>query len=295
MPRFGIILTILIVAVLAFVGWQWRNSPFFERLWGTTNEGQLIAEVSYICDAGKTISASLYKGKDKPGTPNEPPVPGGYATVVLSDGRTFELTQTVSADGGRYATRDESFVFWDKGNKALILENRGQEECIKTAGDPGNLPLIFADSDWGFSIRYATGTPTMDPGGVYFRVDPRIASGTNLSSDTSLVVAQLNPADPGAVRACEAKSFLTEGRGTSTRYSEGSVVYSYATSSGAAAGNRYEEVVYALSDTNPCTAIRYFIHYGAIENYPPGVVKEFDRNALLAQFDAMRKTLIVAQ
>ena len=69
------------------------------------------------------------------------------------------------------------------------------------------------------------------------------------------------------------------------------MTYSVASSTGAAAGNRYEETVYALPGTNHCIAVRYFIHYGVIENYPVGLVREFDKKSLLKEFDTIRRTL----
>jgi len=63
----------------------------------------------------------------------------------------------------------------------------------------------------------------------------------------------------------------------------------------AAVGNRYEETVYAMPGTSPCVAVRYFIHWTIIENYPPGAVTAFDRQALLDRFDAMRGTLVLVR
>jgi hypothetical protein len=53
--------------------------------------------------------------------------------------------------------------------------------------------------------------------------------------------------------------------------------------------------VYAIPGTKPCTAVRYFIHYSVFENYPPGTVKAFDHAALVATFDAIRRTLRINQ
>jgi len=83
----------------------------------------LIAQVMYICNNNKTINASFYKGKTKLVKPGEPPIPSGSMKIVLSDGRSFDLPQTISADGSRYANTDESFIFWSKGDGALVLEN----------------------------------------------------------------------------------------------------------------------------------------------------------------------------
>ncbi len=64
---------------------------------------------------------------------------------------------------------------------------------------------------------------------------------------------------------------------------------------GAGAGNRYEETVYATPSMSSCVAVRYFIHYVAIENFPDDTVKAFDQEALLNQFDQIRRTLTIGQ
>ena len=71
------------------------------------------------------------------------------------------------------------------------------------------------------------------------------------------------------------------------------IIYSVATTTDAAAGNRYEEQC-VVPSSKPCTAVRYFIHWGVIENYPAGAVTEFDHAALLASFDQIRRTLVVS-
>ncbi|MEP2120256.1 hypothetical protein, partial [Bauldia litoralis] len=71
--------------------------------------------------------------------------------------------------------------------------------------------------------------------------------------------------------------------------------YSVASLSDAGAGNLYDETVYALVGTSPCLAVRTFIHSTNLANYDPGTITAFDEGALTAQFDAIRKTLIVGQ
>ena len=44
------------------------------------------------------------------------------AELALSDGRSMLLSQTISADGARYDNKDESFVFWNKGDTAFVEE-----------------------------------------------------------------------------------------------------------------------------------------------------------------------------
>lgn len=164
-----------------------------------------------------------------------------------------------------------------------------------------DFPQVYATSSQGFSIRlpkdYAVDESyrylELGPGkeiyGVKFAFPEAKASGTNLSPDSYVSVEEIL-----RVNNCSAALFLW--RNTKAQeVTEAGTVYSVASSTGAAAGNRYEETVYALPGTNPCVAVRYFVHYGTLENYPPGTVREFDQQALLAEFDAIRRTLIVVQ
>lgn len=270
-----------------------------------------VATASYRCDEGKSIDAALFAGAGAPrAAPGNRPAPGGSARVVLSDGRTVTLRQTISADGVRYSDGDpsiegdESFVFWSKGNGALVLEHNGVPTytgCIRVADDPGGLPQDFASGALRFSIRFPAGWtadttyrytalgPGRDIAGVSFTVPASLAGGTNLSEGSYLSVERI----PGAER-CAADLFLSEGAAVSDTTIDG-VTRSVAHRVDAAVGNRYEETVFAIPGTSPCIAVRYFIHWTIIENYPPGAVTAFDRQALIDRFDAMRETLILLQ
>jgi len=262
-----------------------------------------ISQVTYICNEGKTISAAFYKGEIIPVKPGEMPIPSGSVKITLSDGRSFDLPQTISASGIRYANSDESFVFWGKGNGALILENNVEKSyigCVILAKDPGGLPNVYSDGTTGFSIRYpinysintsykyqALG-PGKDISGVKFTIPVSIATGTNLSSFDTGVSVEIIP----AVQECKAGLFLGDNTNVQT-VTDNDIEYSFASTTQGAAGNRYEEDVFAIPGTNPCIAIRYFIHSTNIDNYPEGTILEFDRNALMEQFDNIRKSLTI--
>ncbi len=267
---------------------------------------QPLATVSYVCSGGKTITAAYYAGETKPAaTADEPPVPSGSVHLSLSDTRTMTLPQTLSADGGRYANTDESFVFWTKGNGALVLENNKEKSyvgCILVAPTPeaAHLTQVYANGGYGFSLRFPEGytfdesygyhlNPKKSILGVKFTVPTTTSAGTNLSSETYLSVEGIPQTS-----TCSATLFLDQVSQTESVV-DGEITYSVASSTGAGAGNRYEETVYAIPGTNPCIAVRYYIHYGVIENYPEGLVHEFDREALRAQFDAIRRTLVLVQ
>lgn len=271
---------------------------------GQSQAIQPVATVSYVCNEGRAIVARYFQGETKPSTgPDMPPILGGRVSLALSDGRAMTLPQTISASGIRYANADESFVFWSKGNGALVLENNEEKSyigCIEVAPDPGGLPQVYESGAQGFSLRYPVGFmvdeayryqafgPGKDIGGIKFTIAPSIAQGTNLSEDSYVSVEQIPQ-----VRDCTAELFLDQKVSAQT-VTDGEMTYSIASSTGAAAGNRYEETVYALPGTNPCIAVRYFIHYGVFENYEPGMVVRFDQTALLAQFDAIRRSLVTA-
>ena len=123
--------------------------------------------------------------------------------------------------------------------------------------------------------------------GVSFTIPGTMASGTNLAPDTNVSVEWLPRA-----HECTGDIFLQANVKPQTIFDSG-VTYSVASSSDAAAGNRYEEVVYAVASSTPCTAVRYFIHSSVLDNYPPGAVQAFDENALLADFDKIRRSVVV--
>jgi len=157
--------------------------------------------------------------------------------------------------------------------------------------------LTYASSTLGFSVKYPEGY-TVDEmyvnqftdkkviHGVKFLVPGKFAIGTNLSIDTGIAVESLPRA-----KSCTGDIYLLADVSSYTMRERG-IEYLIATSSGAAAGNLYEEIVYALATSSPCTAFRYFIHSGNIGNYEPGAVRAFDRAKLLSDFDTIRWSLI---
>jgi hypothetical protein len=133
--------------------------------------------------------------------------------------------------------------------------------------------------------------PGKDIAGVKFTIDPAIATGTNLSRDSYVSVEQL----PKDAANCNASLFLGGQTPSTSTLSDNGVDYSVATGDGAGAGNLYSETVYAIPGSSACTAVRYFIHSSQIGNYPPGMVTAFNKQELLTQFDAIRRSLVLAK
>jgi membrane-bound inhibitor of C-type lysozyme len=80
-----------------------------------------VAVATFKCQGGKTIEATFYTDK---------------VVLKLSDGRALSMQQAMSASGARYANKDESFVFWNKGDTAFITEGKDGKEtfsgCVAT-------------------------------------------------------------------------------------------------------------------------------------------------------------------
>jgi hypothetical protein len=134
-----------------------------------------------------------------------------------------------------------------------------------------------------------TVVPTKPISGVKFSVSAAIVEGTNLSADSGVSVEWLPRA-----KQCTGDIYLADAVKSFT-LAVGSTTYSVATSTGVAAGNLYEEQVYAVEGSAPCTAVHYFLHSTNIGNYPEGAVREFDRAGLRAAFDAIRDSLVLSR
>jgi len=308
----------IILVVISFGIWYLAVSSVMRREIPVTQEPPRPVppgenSSTYSCDGGKKIVAIFREGTAAPSAnfapeapqPPDRPIPTGSVDITLSDGRAMTLARTISADGVRYANPDESFIFWSKGNGALVLEHNEEKSyigCIIVAPLPhrSNLTQVYSNGSVGFSIRLPDrytidesytyqANPDNVFSGVQFTIPESERTGTNLSSDSYVSIETLP-----AIQDCTADLFF-DGVHTATEKTENDTTYSVATSSGAGAGNRYEETVYALPGTDPCIAMRYFIHYSAIQNYELGTVREFDQAALLKEFDQIRSTLIVNQ
>lgn len=300
MKKIIILLVVILIVVAVVSGWWWYS----KQKAPTETAMSLVGSASYLCQAGKTIDAKFYQGPAIAVKPGEMPIPNGSVSLKLSDGRSLTLPQTISADGIRYANADESVVFWSKGNGAFVTEANGAQtysNCVSLAANPGDLPNAYVNKDGTFSIRYPASYtlndsylyqalgPGKDIAGIKFTIPDELATGTNLSSfDTGVSVESI----PQTID-CNASLFLYQGV-TPETVTDSGVTYSVASGSDAGAGNFYEEKVWAMPGTNPCLAIRYFIHSTNISNYPTGTVTAFDHDALVSQFDEIRRSLTIA-
>jgi membrane-bound inhibitor of C-type lysozyme len=72
-----------------------------------------VASATFKCKDGKSVEATFYADS---------------VDLKLSDGRSMKVPQAMSASGARYANKDETFVFWNKGDTAFVTE--GKDEAM---------------------------------------------------------------------------------------------------------------------------------------------------------------------
>ncbi len=155
----------------------------------------------------------------------------------------------------------------------------------------------YSNSKYKFSLTLPAGytieenyihqiSPTRNIDGVKFTIPRAISNDNNLGSDTAISIESI----PNTT-FCTAELFTDYPEQKPDTIIENGTTYSLITSSDAGAGNRYEESIYAIEGSNPCFAVRYFIHYSAIENYPEGTVKGFNKQSLLDEFNSIRRSL----
>lgn len=133
-------------------------------------------------------------------------------------------------------------------------------------------------------VRFVS--PDKNIKGVSFTIPQSMATGTNLSTDSYISVESIPNSS-----VCTADMFVYGADGSTEKVEDG-IKYSLTEVKDAAAGNRYEQTIYALPYNNSCVAIRYLIHYGVFENYPEGSRVEFNKEEIISQFDVIRKSLV---
>ena len=249
------------------------------------------ATATYYCTGGRTMEATF---------------PRGSVELTLSDGRTFTLPQVPSGSGIRYEDTKTAYgtdvAFVGKGDNAFLTENTKTtyEDCTAalvvdsdapgyaTYTDPRHtfafaFPTNFlvAGSATGFySTDWLAGATTSGKVHAHLVVPTSNQPGTNFS-DASFTVGSSVDATSADLAAC-----LKGPPGADASQTKlGDAAVTKLTFSDAAAGNHYDTTSYRVVHNSQCYAIEYTIHYGNIDNYPKGSVKEFDKAALTASLD----------
>ncbi len=173
-------------------------------------------------------------------------------------------------------------------------------ENTNTPSSASEFPNEFVSKKFGVSIRYPNGytpdenyTYQMDPSkkiqGIKLTIPQSLSTGTNLSNDSYISLETLPNI---SAKNCTAERFAGQAPSGVQSKTDAGRTYSYATTTGAAAGNQYEEDINAFTSNNVCYAFRYFLHTTSVDNYPAGTVKEFNRTSLLTTFDKIRRDYV---
>lgn len=125
MKKYLIPAAIIMLAAVALFAWNHKAvSPTAQGDAGRTQVGA----ATYACDGEKAISAIYYEDPSAaPMEPTDRPVPTGSVELSLNGAASTTFAQTISGSGVRYANEDESFVFWNKGNEAIIMRDNSMD------------------------------------------------------------------------------------------------------------------------------------------------------------------------
>ena len=102
-----IILIIIFCVAVIGAAWLWYDYRQNTALSGLPPSISAV----FSCPDGEQIDATFVNG-------NNP-----HVDLTFSDGTNISLPQAISADGARYANADESFVFWNVGDSAMVQQN----------------------------------------------------------------------------------------------------------------------------------------------------------------------------
>lgn len=166
-----------------------------------------------------------------------------------------------------------------------------------SGGAYGSRLKMYSNLDTGVTVRYPDAFSVDSAyvydglgkqkriAGVAFTIPKSVLEGTNLSADTKVSVEVI----PNVPR-CSARMFIRDLKKIKPLL-DGENSYSFGYTKEQTAGHIYEEDIFAIPESSPCVAVRYFIHSKDIGGYVAGSVKEFDRNDLLTAFDVVRSSL----
>ncbi|HVM73283.1 MAG TPA: hypothetical protein VMU13_00155 [Candidatus Paceibacterota bacterium] len=164
---------------------------------------------------------------------------------------------------------------------------------------PGVPSIMYTDPRFGFSLYYpataalkATGfdgyLPLTHTPLIAFTLNPDMFVGTNLNEAGLYVGATTSPS---IVAHCvEPIINDLETIASSSVMIQGTVFDEF-DSTGAAAGNIYQERVFRTVRDGTCMEFVELLHSGNIDNYPKGKVVAFDSAAFTGTLDSMLQTL----
>ncbi|MDB5254982.1 MAG: Protein of unknown function periplasmic [Candidatus Nomurabacteria bacterium] len=282
---------IAVIALIGLVGYQLMNTKkpdVLPPLEPVVTAPVITSTSQYACDTGSTIIAGY---SDK------------AVSVKLSDGRSFDLPQVVSADGVQYGK--DALLFVTKGDQAFFQENgtTTYSNCIadSSAGASVNGTKTYTDQGKTFSFSYPE-VFTLAGGGIGYTETWKVNSDSTLGllfvtlkspenyqpktnfGDARFAVG--TSSDPKAVKEC-----LVDNSGlgsTKSKVTFNGIPYTKIVTVDAGAGNRYETDSFRTVKNGQCYAVEYTIHYAVLENFDPkSGTKAFDQKKVHEVLDGI--------
>jgi hypothetical protein len=183
------------------------------------------------------------------------------------------------------------------------IENASSTPADLTEIIPGIPSVVYHDPLYDFSISYPSTVllktegfggyvPLTETPLIAFTLNPDMFRGTNLGEAGVYIGAS---STPSIVASCTHAS-LQAGETTATSsITVHGTTFSVFDSTGAGAGNIYDEKTYRTLVHGACLEIVELLHSSQIGNYPPGKVVAFDRTRFSGILEAMVSTIRFAQ
>jgi hypothetical protein len=177
-----------------------------------------------------------------------------------------------------------------------------------TTGDlpviiPGTPSVMYSDPQFGFNIYYPSTTvlestgfdgflPLTQTPVIGLKLSPDLYAGTNLTEAGVYIGATTTPSIVSTCTDPMTSSGETE---ASSTVAIGGATFSVFNSTGAGAGNIYQEKEFRTVQSGTCFEIVELLHSGQIANYPSGTVTAFDETKFSGILDAMVNTFTFQQ
>jgi hypothetical protein len=186
------------------------------------------------------------------------------------------------------------------GNTAMVTNATTTVDTSHNLSEiiPGTPSVMYSDPHFGFTIYYPSTTVLQTTGFegflpisktplIGFSLSHALFDGTNLSEAGVFVGATTSPTIVSVCTNPVANGIETEATSSAII---GGTSFAEFNSTGAGAGNIYQEKVFRTVKNNTCFEVVELLHSGQIANYPPGTVTAFDESKFSGILDAMVNT-----
>lgn len=288
---------VIIVAAGAYLIIYSNGSSNGLNTMATSTSSSTTGPVTFYCGSGNSIQATFATSS---------------AALMLSDGMTLSLPQTISASGIRYESTStgNDIVFASEGSSATLSNSASTTDmryatCTAAHVTPANtfgyenytdqsgtfsfiFPAVFLVSGtvMGYSQSWSQGATTTGMELAHIDVPQSYEPGTNFGNAWFTVGVSSNPS---AIATC---LMNTSGMppATTTQVTINGVSFTKMTFTGAGAGQRYVTTSYRTVHADMCYAIEYTIHYGVLQNYPKGAVTQFNEQKIQSALDQVAQS-----